>query len=62
MKYTQSKTRILVTHALYYLKYADKVLIMEDGKIVEQGTYDVIKNGSRFKEVYATMMKEEKNA
>ena len=59
MKFTKSKTRILVTHALYYLKYADKVLIVEDGKIVEQGTYDVIKNGTRFKDMYATMMKDE---
>ena len=57
MKYTQSKTRILVTHALYYLKYADKVLMLEEGKIVEQGSYDVIKNCSRFKDMYAAMMK-----
>jgi len=60
MKYTQSKTRILVTHALYYLKYADKILMLEEGKIVEQGSYEVIKNTSRFKDMYATMMKEEK--
>jgi len=29
LKYAKDKTRILVTHALYYLKYVDKVLIME---------------------------------
>jgi ABC-type multidrug transport system fused ATPase/permease subunit len=60
MKYTQSKTRILVTHALYYLKYADKILMVEDGKIVEQGNYEVIRNSSRFKDMEAAMMKDEK--
>ena len=60
MKYTQSKTRILVTHALYYLKYADKILMVEDGKIVEQGNYEVIRNSSRFKAMESAMMKDEK--
>jgi ABC-type bacteriocin/lantibiotic exporter with double-glycine peptidase domain len=49
LNYVRSKTRILITHALYYLKYVDKVLIMEEGHIVEQGTYDQIRNGNRFK-------------
>lgn len=61
MKFTHSKTRILVTHALYYLKYADKVLIMEEGKIVEQGSYETIRNCSRFKEMHANMMKDSKD-
>lgn len=60
MQYAKSKTRILVTHALYYLKYVDKVLIMEEGKIVEQGNYETIKNGTRFKEIFNSMMKDEK--
>jgi ABC-type bacteriocin/lantibiotic exporter with double-glycine peptidase domain len=49
LKYAKSRTRILITHALYYLKYVDKILIMEEGMIVEQGTYDEIKSGKRFK-------------
>lgn len=49
LKYVREKTRILVTHALYYLKYVDKVLIMEGGTIVEQGTYEKIKNSARFR-------------
>jgi ABC-type bacteriocin/lantibiotic exporter with double-glycine peptidase domain len=28
LKYAKDKTRILVTHALYYLKYVDKIIIM----------------------------------
>lgn len=56
----KEKTRILVTHALYYLKYVDKVLIVEDGRIVEQGSYDKIRNSKRFKDIYDAMMKDDK--
>jgi len=60
MGFCKHKTRILITHALYYLKYVDKVLLMEEGHIVEQGSYEHIKNTSRFKEMYNSMMKDEK--
>lgn len=60
LKYAKEKTRILVTHALYYLKYVDKILIMENGRVVEQGSYEKIRSGSRFKEIYSAMMKDEK--
>lgn len=58
LKYAKDKTRVLVTHALYYLKYVDKILIMENGRVVEQGNYEKIKSGARFKEIYASMMKD----
>lgn len=35
----RNKTRILVTHELSYLKYANLILIMSDGKIVSEGSY-----------------------
>ena len=60
LKYAKDKTRILVTHALYYLKYVDKVLIMEAGRVVEQGNYDKIRNSARFRSIYDAMMKDEK--
>ena len=34
VKFARDKTRILVTHALYYLKYMDKIMIMDGGKIL----------------------------
>lgn len=34
LNFSRSKTRILITHALYYLKYVDKVFLMEEGHIV----------------------------
>lgn len=60
LKFAKNQTRILVTHALYYLKYVDKVIIMEEGRIVEQGNYDKIRNSARFRDIYDAMMKDEK--
>lgn len=34
MEYLKKKTRLLITHALSYLKYADRIFVMEGGKIV----------------------------
>jgi ABC-type multidrug transport system fused ATPase/permease subunit len=62
LQYSRSKTRVLITHALYYLKYVDKVLILENGRIVEQGNYEMIRNSNRFKDIYSNMMKDEKKA
>lgn len=29
LKYAKNQTRILVTHALYYLKYVDRIIILD---------------------------------
>uniref|UniRef100_A0A915D418 Uncharacterized protein n=1 Tax=Ditylenchus dipsaci TaxID=166011 RepID=A0A915D418_9BILA len=43
----RSKTRILVTHELSYLKYADLILIMADGRIQSEGSYaELMKTGA----------------
>ena len=36
----KDRTRILVTHAAEFMHLADKVVIMDKGKIIAQGTYD----------------------
>lgn len=33
---------------------------MNEGRIVEQGNYEQIKNSQRFKDIFNSMMKEEK--
>ena len=35
------KTRILVTHALHVLDKTDYIYVMDNGVVVEQGTFDV---------------------
>ena len=43
----RNKTRLLVTHELSYLKYADLILVMQDGKIVSEGSYEeMMKRGA----------------
>jgi len=36
----KDKTRILVTHAIDFLHMADRIIMMDKGKITAQGTYD----------------------
>jgi len=40
----KDKTRILITHAIDFVHLADKIFIMKDGRIVEKGTYDDLKD------------------
>ena len=35
------RTRILVTHALHVLDKTDYIYVMDDGIVIEQGTYEV---------------------
>ncbi|KAJ3317919.1 hypothetical protein HDU76_001008, partial [Blyttiomyces sp. JEL0837] len=51
----KNKTVVLVTHQLHIASHADHVVLMEDGMIVEQGSFDMLmKNGKAF----AAMMAE----
>ena len=34
------KTRVLVTHGITYLPKTDHIIVMKDGKVSEQGSYD----------------------
>ena len=38
----RGSTRVLVTHQVQYLRYADRVIVMEDGKIVDIGEPDEV--------------------
>ncbi|KAG9026448.1 hypothetical protein FRB95_008855 [Tulasnella sp. JGI-2019a] len=35
-----NRTRIMVTHAMHVVPYSDYVYLMNDGKIIERGTYE----------------------
>ena len=43
MNHLKSKTRVLVTHAIDFIHLADKVILMEKGRIAAQGTYSELK-------------------
>ena len=45
-------TRIVIAHRLSTIKNCDRILYLEDGHIVEDGTYDeLIEKGGRFAEL-----------
>lgn len=48
-KELKGTTRIIVTHAIHYSNYADRIIIMDDGKVVADGTYQSIKETKLFK-------------
>ena len=40
----RNKTRLLVTHAINYLPKVDKIIVMNEGRITEMGTYSQLLN------------------
>ena len=57
IKYLSKKTRILVTHALQYISFADKIFYMNEGEIKWIGTYDEIIKQDFFQSFYEKMKK-----
>jgi ABC-type bacteriocin/lantibiotic exporter with double-glycine peptidase domain len=45
-------TRIVLAHRLSTIKQCDRIIVLDDGKIIEDGSYDeLIKNGGFFAEL-----------
>ena len=49
------RTRILVTHRLNFLRHADQILLLDEGRIVEKGNFDELasRKGGKFAELIA---------
>lgn len=56
------KTSILIAHRISTIKNADKILVLDDGKIIEQGTHNelISQNGS-YTELYNNQLLEEES-
>lgn len=54
------KTAIIITHRIYSLLEFDKIIVLEDGQIVEQGTHDeLLENKAYYYELYEMQRMEE---
>jgi ATP-binding cassette subfamily C (CFTR/MRP) protein 1 len=49
----KDKTRIISTHAIHNLKYADYIYVMENGKFIFEGTYQEITGSETYNEFKA---------
>ena len=61
----KDKTRVLVTHAVDFVHLADKIVIMNEGKIIAQGSYSELENHPYMKQIqdiHETNKDEIKNA
>ena len=56
---TKNKTTIIVSHRISSAKNADKIIILEDGQIVQEGTHQQLLNTQGYyKELYAKQLNE----
>lgn len=61
-KASQQKTTLIVSHRVSSAKNADKVLVLEDGKLLQEGTHEQL-NAQKgyYKNLYATQLSEKEN-
>ncbi|MDB2494753.1 ABC transporter ATP-binding protein/permease [Flavobacteriaceae bacterium] len=59
---TKDKTTIIVSHRVSSAKKADKIIVLDQGKIIQQGTHnELIKQIGYYKELYAKQLLEKEN-
>ncbi|MDP4971462.1 MAG: ABC transporter ATP-binding protein/permease [Flavobacteriaceae bacterium] len=59
LKITQGRTSIVIAHRLATIQKADKILVMDSGKIVEMGTHDrLIAQGGYYTQLYEAQFTE----
>ena len=59
MKISKDKTTIVVSHRVSSAKNADKIIILEEGKIIQQGSHNQLVNlEGYYKELYYKQLSE----
>ena len=61
IKHLSDKTRILVTHALQYVPFANRIIYMNKGEIKWMGNYEEIKEQDFYQSFYEKMNRQDSN-
>ena len=57
-KYAPDTTKIIIAQRIASVQDADKILVMDEGRIVGQGTHEqLLKGNAIYREVYESQMK-----
>ena len=54
-----NKTRIIVTHSVQYLKYADSIIYMDQGQVQFSGSFPEFQNTKQFEDLQKTITRQE---
>ena len=58
--YLDNKTAIIITHRIFSLFNFDKIIVLHEGKIIEQGTHDqLLEQNGIYTEMYLKQQKNE---
>jgi ATP-binding cassette subfamily B protein len=59
---SQNKTTLIVSHRVSSAKNADKVLVLEKGRLIQQGTHEILNaTEGYYKELYLNQLSEKEN-
>ena len=62
MKISSQKTTIIVSHRISSAKNADKIIVLEEGEIVQQGSHNqLVKQEGYYKDLYLKQLSEKEN-
>lgn len=62
LRASHKRTTIIVSHRISSAKNADKILIIDEGEIIQQGTHNqLIREDGYYKELYASQLSEKEN-